>query len=70
MGEGGRRCFTRGVTIIWWLLINFFELEKFQDNEEAKEVEIIAEEDECLIINIFELLHNPTFVEADNSDDV
>ena len=59
MGEGGK-------------VLNFWEieLEEVQDNEEAKEDEIIVEEDECPITNIFEILHNPTFVEADNNDNV
>ena len=45
-------------------------MEEVQDSEEAKEDEIIVEEDECPITNIFEVLHNPTFVEADNNDNV
>ena len=59
MGEGGK-------------VLNFWEieLEEVQDNKEAKEDEIIVEEDECPITNIFELLHNPTFVEADSNDNV
>ena len=70
-GGEGRVCFTRDVTTIWWLLINFWDikLEEVQDKKEVKEDEIIVEEDECLIINIFELLHNTTFVEADDDDD-
>ena len=59
MGEGGK-------------VLNFWEIEmeEVQDSEEAKEDEIIVEEDECPITNIFEVLHNPTFVEADNNDNV
>ena len=56
----------RGKALNFWEI----ELEEVQDNEEAKEDEIIVEEDECPITNIFEILHNPTFVEADNNDNV
>ena len=56
----------RGKVLNFWEI----ELEEVQDNEEAKEDEIIVEEDECPITNIFEILHNPTFVEADNNDNV
>ena len=68
--RGGRVCFTRDVTTIWWFLINFWEIEQeeVQDNKEADEDELIGEEDECLIINILELLHDPTFVKADDND--
>ena len=45
------------------------ELREVQDNKEAEEEKIFVKEDECLLINIFKILHNPTFVEADDNDD-
>ena len=64
--------FIRDVINIWEFLINFWgvELEEVQDNNEEAEVdETIVEEDECFIINIFKLFHNPIILEADDDDD-
>ena len=64
--------FIRDVINIWGFLTNFWEveLEEVQDNnEEAEMEETIVEEDECSIINIFKLFHNPTILEVDDDDD-
>ena len=45
------------------------ELGEVQDNKEAEEEEIFVKEDKCLLINIFKILHSPTFAEADDNDD-